>query len=366
MKRVGFIYEKIYDINNIRLAMWKASKDKRGHRHVKKILEKQDHYAYEVQRLLKNQTFKPSEPKIKKITDGSSGKERVIHQPNFFPDQIVHWALMLQLEPVMMKGMYRYSCGSVPGRGTSDGQRALRKWLDTDKRNTKYCLKMDVKKFYPSIENDELKKCFRSKVKDKKCLWLIDTIIDSSKGQPIGFYTSQWFANFFLQDLDHYIKEKLGAKYYIRYVDDLVILGPNKKKLHKVRKSIQEWLVNRKLTLKSSWQVFPTKSRDIDFLGVRFYRNKSTLRKRNALRIRRRARRIERKGKLNEKDASAIISYWGWIKRTDSYRFYHKHVQPKVTIKEARKVVSVNGRLRSAGKRAKYTATLKTERRGRK
>jgi RNA-directed DNA polymerase len=166
--------------------------------------------------------------------------------------------------------------------------------------------------------------------------------------------------------LDHYIKEKLEAKYYIRYVDDLVILGPNKKKLHKVRKSIQEWLVNRKLTLKSSWQVFPTKSRDIDFLGVRFYRNKSTLRKRNALRIRRRARRIERKGKLNEKDASAIISYWGWIKRTDSYRFYHKHVQPKVTIKEARKVVSVNGRLRSAGKRAKYTATLKTERRGRK
>lgn len=196
-------------------------------------------------------------------------------------------------------------------------------------------------------------------MKDKKCLWLIDTIIDSSNGQPIGFYTSQWFANFFLQDLDHYIKEKLCVKYYIRYVDDLVLLGPNKKRLHKARKEVQAWLESRKLTLKASWQVFPIKSRDIDFLGIRFYRNKSTLRKRNALRIRRRARKIERKGKLNEKDASAIISYWGWIKRTDSYHFYHKHVQPKVTIKEARKVVSINGRLRSVGKSTKYTAPLK-------
>lgn len=361
MKRIGFIYEEIYDIDNIRQAIWKASKDKREQRHVKKVLENQDYYAYKIQQMLKNQTFRQSEPKIKRIKDGTSGKERTIHKPNFFPDQIVHWALMLQLEPTLMKGMYRYSCGSVPGRGTSDGQRVLRKWLDTDSRNTKYCLKMDVKKFYPSIDNDELKRCFERKVKDKKCLWLIHTIIDSSQGQPIGFYTSQWFANFFLQDLDHLIKEELGVKYYIRYVDDLVLLGPNKKKLHKARKDVQLWLESRKLTLKSSWQVFPVKSRDIDFLGVRFYREKSTLRKRNALRIRRRARKIERKGRMNEKDASAIISYWGWIKRTDSYRFYHKHIQPRVTIREARKVVSVNGRLRSTGAKSKYSAPINRE-----
>ena len=70
---------------------------------------------------------------------------------------------------------------------------------------------------------------FRRQIKDQDCLWLIDAIIDAVRGLPIGNYTSQWFANFFLQGLDHFIKEKLGVKYYIRYVDDLVLLGSNKR-----------------------------------------------------------------------------------------------------------------------------------------
>src|SRR5690606_12549309 len=133
---------------------------------------------------------------------------------------------------------------------------ALRKWLDNDTKNTKYCLKMDVKKFYPSINNAILKRMFRNKIKGKNCLWLIDTIIDSNEGQPIGYYTSQWFANFFLEELDHLIKEKLGVKYYIRYVDDLVLLGPNKKKLHKVRNVVEQYLHSIGLRIKENWQVF--------------------------------------------------------------------------------------------------------------
>ena len=322
------------------LAIANSSLGKRKQKRVKAILDNEEYYARKIQDMLLKKQYVPSPYAIKTVQDGSSGKIRTIYKPRFYPDQIIHWALMLQLQPIMMRGMYEYNCGSVPGRGTSYGQNTLRKWLDTDYKNTKYCLKMDVSKFYPSVDNDTLKEMFRRKIKDKDCLWLIDRIIDSSQGLPIGNYTSQWFANFFLQGLDHYIKEKLGVKYYIRYVDDLVLLGSNKKKLHKAREAISDYLNNINLSLKGDWQVFKVNSRAIDFLGFRFYRNKTILRKRNALRIRRRMRKIQKKDVLTPKDACAVISYWGWIKRSDSYNFYHKYVRPIISVGYAKKVVS--------------------------
>ena len=347
MKRVGYVHERICDLDNIKLAIMKSSLGKRKQKRVKEIAEKIDLYAENIKQLLINKTYIPSPYVIKVIQDGASKKARTIHKPRYYPDQIIHWALMLQLQPMILKGMYKYNCGSIPGRGTSLGQKALRKWLDNDYKNTKYCLKMDISKFYPSINNQLLKDAFRRKIKDKDCLWLIDTIIDSSQGLPIGNYTSQWFSNFFLQGLDHYIKEKLGVKYYIRYVDDLVLLGRNKKKLHTARREIAEYLTKIGLQLKNNWQVFKVNCRDIDFLGFRFFRNKTILRKRNALRIRRRYRKISKKRTLSYIDACAVISYWGWIKRSNSYNFYNKYVKSVVSIKAAKKVVSRHAKARS-------------------
>lgn len=344
MKRIGYIYEKIYDKDNIRLAIHKASDKKRDRSHVKRILAREEHYVSEVHNMLKNKAYVPNDPIVKTIQDASSGKVRTIYKPNFYPDQIVHWALMLQIEPILMKGMYAWSCGSIPNRGPTHAQRAIRKWLDNDRKHTKYCLKMDIKKFYPSIDNELLKKKFRRKIKDRYCLWLIDAIIDSNKGQPIGYYTSQWFANFFLEELDHYIKGELGVKYYVRYVDDLVMFGSNKKKLHKAKHKIIAFTKNIKLDIKGDHQVLRVDSRAVDFLGFRFYRDRTTLRKRNALRIKRRLKKIHKKGFLNVYDAQAVISYWGWIKRTDSYQFYHQNVKPYVTISQAKKVVSEHAR----------------------
>ena len=340
LKRIGYLFDKICDIDNIKTAMKKASEGKRNHKYVKRVLENAEYYAEAVRAMLLNGTYTPSPYSVKKIFDGSSNKERIIYKPNFYPDQIIHWALMLQLQPIIMKSMYEYNCGSVPGRGSGYGQKTLRRWLDSDKRNTKYCLKMDISKFYPSIDNSIIKQMFRKKIKDDKCLWLIDTIVDSAQGLPIGNYTSQWFSNFFLEGLDHYIKENLGAVYYIRYVDDLVILGVNKKKLHAICKSVSEYLNNIQLSIKGNWQVFRIDKRDIDFLGMRFFRNKTILRKRNSLRIRRRMRKIKKKGYLCYRDACAVISYWGWLKHTNSYKYYHSVVKPTVTIKKAKGVIS--------------------------
>jgi len=347
VKRVGNLYEKICDTGNIKQAILSSSRGKRDQKRVKHILNNIDVYAERMRRLLITQSYVPSPYAVKTVRDGAAQKERTIHKPRYYPDQIIHWALMLQLEPVIMRGMYRYSCGSVPGRGTSDGQNTLRNWLDTDRRGTKYCLKMDVSKFYPSVDNEILKQMFRRKIKDEDCLWLIDTIIDSAQGLPIGNYTSQWFANFYLQGLDHFIKQELQIKYYIRYVDDLVLLGPNKKKLHAARREIDRYLQNIMLQLKDNWQVFRVDDRGIDFLGFRFFRDRTILRKRNALRIRRRLKRIQKKGHLNYRDACAVVSYWGWIKRSDSYGFYQKYVEPICSIGKAKRTVSRYAKIRN-------------------
>jgi hypothetical protein len=122
-----------------------------------------------------------------------------------------------------------------------------------------------------------------------------------------------------------------------------VLLGGNKKALHKTRLAIDEYLRGINLQVKRNWQVFLVRARPIDFLGLRFYRDHTTLRRRNALRIRRRMAKIGRKEHLTYTDACAVVSYWGWIKRSDSYRFYHVHVKPNVSVADARRRIREHG-----------------------
>ncbi len=347
MKRVGFIWGKICALENIKAAIWFSARKKKDHQFVKPVLKDIIGYARQIQELLMTKQYTPSPYIVKEVRDSSSGKTRTIYKPRYFPDQVIHWALMLRIQPILERGMYEYSCGSVPGRGPHYGRKYLRKWLDNDHRRTKYCLKLDIAKFYPSINNEALKKKFRRKIKDPHVLWLIDTIIDSAQGLPIGNYTSQWFANFALEGLDHYIKQVLKTPYYMRYVDDLALLGPNKKQLHRGRLKIKRQLDRLGLRMKGDWQVFLVNSRPIDFLGYRFYRDKTTLRRRNALRIRRRFAKIGKKGYLTLKDAQAVVSYWGWMKHCDSRYFYKKHCKPHVSVGKAKGVISKHAKIRN-------------------
>ena len=252
---------------------------------------------------------------------------------------------MLQIEEILKKGLYDYCCASIRGRGLLYGVKYIRKIIVRDRKNTKYCLKLDIKKFYPSINKEILKKKFRKVIKCGDTLDLIDLIIDSSKsGVPIGNYTSQWFANFYLQDLDHYIKEKLKVPYYIRYMDDMVLFHRNKKELHKIRIAIQDFLNKEDLKLKENWQLFKLDSRPLDFLGYRFYRGYTTLRRANFLRIKRRVKRVFKKQKINYEDASAIISYCGWLKHCNSYNYRQKYIRPYISIKKCKEVVSNESR----------------------
>ena len=349
MKRVGNIYEKIIQLGNIESAVMHAAKGKSKRKNVEKILDSPTYYAMQVQKMLKEHTYIPSPYVEMKILDGARKKERIIYKPQFYPDQVVHWALMLQLEPILMKGMYEFCCASVKNRGILYGKRHLDKILVDDRKYTKYCLKLDVKKFYPSIDKTILKQKFRKKIKDRETLWLIDLIIDSSdEGVPIGNYTSQWFANFYLSDLDHFIKEELKVKYYVRYMDDMVLFSNNKKQLHKIKLAIDDFLAKEHLRIKENWQLFKTDSRPLDFLGYRFYRGYSTLRKSNFLRIKRRAKKISKKKELNFHDAASMLSYSGWLKHCNSYNYQQKYIKPYINYNKGKEVVSHESKKRQA------------------
>ncbi len=340
MKRVGNLYSKICNKGNIYKAISKAGTGKKSRKNVKRILDNQIYYTDLLYEILKNKKYRPNPYREIKIQDGVRKKERIIYKPQFYPDQIIHWALMLQLEPILMRGMYYYCCGSVKNRGILHGARYIKKILIQDRKNTKYCLKLDVKKFYPSINKEKLKYKFLKILKCRDTLDLIDQIIDSSKeGLPIGNYTSQWFANFYLQDLDHYIKEELHMKYYIRYMDDMVLFHRNKRELHKIKEKIEIFLKSENLNLKENWQLFRTDSRPLDFLGYRFYRGYTTLRRNNCLRIRRRIKRIYKKGKLSVKDARAVLSYNGWLKYSNSHNYTKKYIKPYININKCKEVI---------------------------
>lgn len=168
-----------------------------------------------------------------------------------------------------------YSC--IKGRGIHKASYNLRKSL---KKGYKYCLKLDIVKFYQSIDNQILKRIIRRKIKDEKLLSLIDEIIDSSEGLPIGSYLSQHLANLYLTYFDHFVKEKLRVERYFRYADDMVILSNDKEILWEWFKAISTYLNDElKLKVKKNYQVFPISSRGIDWVGYVHYQNYTLIRK---------------------------------------------------------------------------------------
>lgn len=352
MKRTGYLYERLCDKTLIREAIIKASRKKRHRKSVKRILNDIDHYVDEIYDMMEKEEFTPSPYRRFTIKDGATQKEREICCPKFYPDQIVHWMFILAIQPVLQKGMYEFNCGSVPKRGAHYGKRYLEKWYKRDRKNTKYCAKLDVQKFYPSSKSPVIMRELRRVIKCKRTLRLCDVILNSADGLPIGNYTSQWFANFLLQRLDHFIKEVLKIPHYVRYMDDMCLFSNSKRQLHKAVKTIREFLAGLSLKLKGNWQIFPTDSRAVDFLGFRFFRERTTLRKNLALRMRRRVKKVYRyvkrhNGKTRPRDAAAIMSYTGWLKGTSCQGFYEENIKPYINFKKLKEAIRHETRIRA-------------------
>lgn len=341
MKRFGRIYDSIFAAQNIQRAIKNVAKGKKDRREVNKVLINLEDTIKAIQ---DNPHISGDyKPKIK--IDQSSGKTREILEPKFYPDQIIHHALCQVIEPAMMRGMYKYCCGSVKKRGMLYASKYIRRALVKDQKNTRYYAKLDVVKYYDHINHEVLKEEFRHVIKDKRVLGLMDEIVDSvpNPGLPIGNYTSQWFANYYLQEFDHFVKEELHIPYYVRYMDDMVIIGPNRKKLEKAIVKIQEFLENKlKLKLHDGIEVRKVAYEDddgnihgnyIDFCGYKHYRGFTTIRKRIWRRIHRLLIRLTQM--VTTKRVRSFMSYYGYIMNTNS-RFIEKKYFQTFSMKEIR------------------------------
>lgn len=316
MKRFGNLYQKVCSLQNIELADTKARANKPRGYGVQKHDKHRDLENKALSEALRNKTFKPSKYTVFLIYEP---KEREISRLPYYPDRIVHHAIMNILEQIWTKIFINTTYACIKGRGIHKLNKDLRKSLK-DVNGTKYCLKFDIVKFYPSIDHTILKKIIRRKIKDKDLLWLLDLIIDSvDKGVPIGNYLSQFFANLYLAYFDHYVKEKLKVKHYFRYSDDIVVLGDSKNTLRKWFNYMAHYLQTElKLTIKSNYQIFPVSARGIDFVGYKFYHNHTLIRKSMKLKILKLIRKYSKQRISWERLKQVMYSYLGWLKYCNS------------------------------------------------
>lgn len=355
MKSYHHLYEQFISDENYYLGVKNATKRKGGKKRKYRRAQFYRDYAEEMKPYLMvyAKYFHNAEHEPKQIYDGIRRKQRKIIVPTV-QEQIIHHMIVNVLKPIFMKSMYEHSYGSIPGRGAHLGKKRIEKWIRHGGKNCKYCLKMDIKKYFDSIPHDALKEKLSDLIHDRRFSKILFEIIDAvpgDRGIPIGFYTSQWFANWYLTELDHYIKQELHAIYYIRYMDDMVIFGPNKRELHEIREQIEDYLHGiLGLEMKDNWQVFLfdyTKrngthvGRDLDFMGFRFYRDRTVLRRHLMLRMTRKAKRIYRKGKTTIYDCRQMLAYLGWLDSTDSYNIYKDHIKPYLSFRRLKRRLGV-------------------------
>lgn len=389
-KSVNNLYKPMLEHSNVEKMFHKAARGKTEREDVAKILNPDvlgKHISFLIEQLENTapegvdvphpeKAWHPVKHQKQRINEQTSKKERDIEKPRYNYEQVVHHLVIGACSDIMMQGMYYLVCGSVPDRGAHYGKKYIEKWLQTDKKNCKYVLKMDIRHFFESVDHNVLKGWLVSKIRDRRMLHLLFMIIDGAGnpatdgagetvnecGLPLGYYTSQWFSNFMLQPLDHYIKEELHALYYVRYMDDMVIFGKNKKELHRMQQAIEKYLNERfKLLMKYNHQVFrfdyterktgERKGRPLDFMGFQFYYDKTILRESIMLSTTRKVNRISKKDRITWYDASVMLSYMGYIDHTDTYDMYLQRIKPHVNVKKLKKMVSKHSKRKEREKR---------------
>lgn len=323
MKRIGYLYEKIYNIENLRLAHKNARKGKCWYSEVKLVDDNEDKYLYKLQDMLINKTYKTS--KYETFIKNDKGKEREIFKLPYYPDRICQWAIMQIIEPYLIKKLTQDTYSAIKSRGIHKAHSKLKKVLKNDAHNTQYCLKIDIKKYYNNINQSIMIEKFKKIFKDKDLIWLLSEIINSTEsGIPIGNYVSQWCGNLYLSEFDHWIKEVLKVKYYFRYMDDCIFLSSNKNELHHLKMDIKWYLYRElKLELKYNWQVFPVKARGIDFIGYRTFHNYSLIRKSIYKSLRSKSKKLEYSKSLNK----SMASYKGWLMHGNCYNLSNKYLK---------------------------------------
>ena len=318
------LYPKIISMSNIEFAFDKAIKHKRHRPTLQKYIQNKNACCALVYEILSERKFTTSPYLIREIFEP---KQRNIYILPFMPDRIVHHAIMNIIAPIW-DNMFIYDSYSCrPNKGQHRGVQRLMTWLPS----YEYALKCDISKFFPNINHDILMEIISHKIRCIPTLDLLADIVYSIPGPvniPIGNYTSQWFGNLYLNELDMFIKNEYRVHPYIRYCDDFVILSNDKGFLKELQQAIPEFLDNRLRLKMSKNDLFKTKQ-GIDFLGYRqFPDHYVLLRKSTANNIKRSVKEISDiyynsdtifDVKTLEYFMSTIGSYLGWLNQACCY-----------------------------------------------
>jgi len=303
MKRYGNLFPQVISFRNILLASHKAFRGKKLKKNAASFYFGLENEAIQLQTELTTgiylprgyQMFEIREPKVRQICSSN------------FRDRVVHHAICNVLEPLFEARMIGDTYACRKGRGTHVAVKRCQQFT----RKYKYFLKCDIKKYFQSIDHEIMKNILAKFIKDKPLLRLVDRVIDHAvpgnppgKGLPIGNLTSQHFANLYLGELDHFIKDRLGIKGYLRYMDDFISFSDDKQSLHELLSNIQKFLKEHlQLELKETATRIAPISEGVPFLGLRVFPNLKRLQRPNLLRFRRKMRRRElafQEGKIDE------------------------------------------------------------------
>lgn len=254
-------------------------------------------------------------------------KVRLIQAPAF-SDRIVHHALMGVVQPFFSRRFILDSYACQKGKGTHMASRRTTDFLRaaTARWEHPYIIKADISKYFPSISHDILFQRLERLFGDKDVLWLFRQIVYRcgfvERGIPIGCLTSQWLANLYLDPLDHFIKDEMGLDYYIRYMDDFVIIGPNKEWCRTVLEQVERFVTLLQLKLNPKTGIYPA-SHGIDFVGYRHWTTHTLPRKRTMFRARRQLRRLVElyyRGRIDADYIRPRIASWtGYVQHCDAH-----------------------------------------------
>lgn len=337
MKRIGAIFDEIVSFENLFHAWRKARRGKRNRPDVASFALNLESELLALQRELDSGESCPGEYRQFTIYER---KPRTISKAPF-RDRVVHHALMNVIEPRIDRQFINDSYACRKGRGVHAAVDRYQTWS----RRYTYCLKLDVARYFASIDHEILHQKIERRIKDARVLALIGKIIDTSpreianepvwfpgddlftplerrRGLPIGNLTSQFFANLYLDDLDRFVKQELKHRAWLRYVDDLFLLDDDKSRLHECRMAITDCLGQDRLRLRPGIGELSQTARGVDVLGYRVFPHKRRLRAENGYRYRRRLRELSNRyanGDLDFIDArQSIMSWIGHARHADS------------------------------------------------
>jgi retron-type reverse transcriptase len=338
MKRHGNLYHHIVNFENILAAANKAQKGKRFRENVLAFNYNLEGELARLQKELLEKTYQPGNYRTFYIKEP---KSRMISAAPY-RDRVVHHALCNIIAPILEPTFIADSYANRVGFGT---HRALHRFIKFA-RSSKYVLQCDIQKYFPSIDHEILKTLLRQKIKCPETLWLIDTIINNSneqllvveyfngdnlltplqrrRGLPVGNLTSQFFANVYLNSFDHFIKEKLKVRKYLRYVDDFALFSDDWGFLAEARLAIEEYLAQLRVKIHPiKSQLFETKH-GANFVGFRILSDCIRVRTENLRRAKRRLKKMQShytQGKINlDKVSQSIQSWFAHLEHGDTWQ----------------------------------------------